>query len=351
MVVTLTTAAAWWARSLLALPDLVALYLLAIMLVAALYGRGPAVMASALSVVAYDVFFIEPLYTFRVYDQRHLLTFALMFTVGLVTSELVLRIRRQEAEVRAASLRARTEEIRSSLLSAVSHDLRTPLASITGASSALREQAGELDPAAQRELIDTISDEARRLERLVVNLLDMTKLEAGPLELKRDWVPIEEAIGSALARIEPRLGERPMRTELGLDLPLVRIDPVLIEHALVNLLENALKHTPAGTEIRVAARADADALAIEVADRGPGLPAAPERLFEKFVRAAAAGVDGAGLGLAIARGIARAHRGEVLADNRPDGGAVFTLRLPLEQERPPEEVSPLVERDDPGARA
>ena len=327
--VALATAAAWSARSLLALPDLVALYLLVIMAVAVRYGRGPSVVASALSVVAYDVFFIAPHYTFEVHDQRHLLTFAIMFAVGLVISHIALRARRQKEEAEAAILRVRTEEIRSSLLSAVSHDLRTPLATITGAGTALRDEGGDLAAPERRELIDTLCEEAERLERLVANLLDMTRLEAGALEVKREWVPVEELVGSALGRIEGRLDGRAITTAIPPDLPLAPVDPVLLEHALVNLLENALKYTPAGTPIEISARRAGDGIDLELADRGPGLPDPAEPLFEKFARHAAAGTGGVGLGLPIARGIARAHGGDVTADNRPDGGARFVLHLPI----------------------
>ncbi len=327
--VALATAAAWSARSLLALPDLVAVYLLVIMAVAVRYGRGPAVLASGLSVVAYDVFFIAPHYAFEVHDQQHLLTFAIMFAVGLVISHLAVRIRRQEQEAEAATLRVRTEEIRSSLLSAVSHDLRTPLAAITGAGTALRDEEGDLGAAERRELLDTLCEEAERLERLVGNLLDMTRLEAGALEVKREWVPVEELVGSALGRIEKRLDGRAVTTAIPADLPLAPVDPVLLEHALVNLLENALKYTPAGTPIEITARRQDGLIELELSDRGPGLPEPTEHLFEKFVRRAPAGTGGVGLGLPIARGIARAHGGEVTAGNRPGGGARFVLALPL----------------------
>lgn len=329
------TAAAWSARSILALPDLVAVYLLVIMLVAVRYGRGPSVLASALSVVAYDVFFIDPLYTFSVHDQRHVLTFALMFAIGQVISHLALRVQHHEEAVRAATLQARTEEIRSSLLSAVSHDLRTPLASITGAGTSLREQYDALGEDARRELVETVCDEAARLDRLVVNLLDMTRIEAGAVDVKREWMPVDELVGSALERVEARLGTRPLTTDVPAELPLAAVDPILVEHALVNLLENALKHTPAGTAIAVSARMRHRTLELEIADRGPGLPFPTEPLFEKFVRHAIAGVDGAGLGLAIARGVARAHGGDVVATNRDGGGACFTLSLPLGAEVAP----------------
>lgn len=333
--VALVTAAAWSARAVLALPDLVALFLLAIMLTAVRDGRGPAVFAAALSVVAYDLFFITPFYTFAVDEPRHLLTFSIMFIVGLVMSHLTLRVRRQEEAVRAAELRVRTEEIRSSLLSAVSHDLRTPLASIAGAGRVLRDQGDELSSAARRELLDSVCDQASRLERMVVNLLAMTRLEGGAVDVRREWVPAEEIIGSAIARVEERLGGRELLTDVPHDLPLVHVDPVLIEQALLNLLENAILHTAASAQIRVSARWDAGRFVLEVVDDGPGLPEPTEPLFDKFVRRASAGTEGAGLGLAIVRGIARAHGGEATASNLSTGGARFVVSLPAPADAPP----------------
>src|SRR6185295_19829988 len=154
----------------------------------------------------------------------------------------------------AATLRARTEEMRSSLLSAVSHDLRTPLAAITGAATALRDNA--IPDPTRRELVEAICDEAERLERLVANLLDMTRLESGALQVRREWVPADELVGVALARVEARLVGRPIEIDVPRDAPLLDVDAILIEEVLVNLLENAAKYTPAGTPIALRARAE-----------------------------------------------------------------------------------------------
>jgi two-component system sensor histidine kinase KdpD len=472
-VATGLAASAW---RLLALPDVAMLYLLVIAVAAVRWGRRASIVAAALSVAAYDFFFVEPYYTFAVSDLRHVLTFATMFVIGVVIGTLALRIRRQEraavqreqrtavllalsreleraldegsvatalvkavrsvfgrgaavlladperglvpaaregevaldapelavaryaqerdeaagagtdtlpgARVRceplrsgpdsfgvlvidagaaeralapedrdlieafarqgalvlarsrllelakAAAVRARTEELRSSLLSSVSHDLRTPLAAITGAASALREEAAA--GSEHGELLDTIAQEAGRLERLLANLLDMTRLESGGVEPKREWVPLEEIVGAALTRLEPQLAGREIRTELPADLPLAFADPVLLEQLVLNLLENAAKHTPPGTPIEVRAAAAEGSLELEVADRGPGLaPGEETKIFEKFQRGARTGAGGVGLGLAICRAIATAHAGRIDAENRPGGGAVFRLVLPL----------------------
>jgi len=260
--------------------------------------------------------------------------------LGAEPRELLLAFARQSAlalervrlaeEALRSQMRANTEAMRSSLLSAVSHDLRTPLASITGAATSLRDDA-HLPEITRSELVSSICDEAERLERLVANLLDMTRLESGALVLKKDWVPLEEVVGSALTRLEARLGERPIHIHLPDDLPLVSVDPVLFEQLFVNVFENAAKYTPAGSAIDILARHRGEQVVIEVSDRGSGVAAgAEERIFEKFSRGTHAGVAGAGLGLAISRAIAQAHGGSMTARRRTDAsGSTFSISLPV----------------------
>jgi two-component system sensor histidine kinase KdpD len=232
-------------------------------------------------------------------------------------------------DARRAASNAEREALRSQLLSSVSHDLRTPLATITGAATALCE-GPDLDPDTKGELTQSIVDEAERLERLVANLLDMTRLEQGAVVPKREWVPAEEVVGSALTRLDRVLVGRPVRTKLEPDLPLLSVDPVLLEQLFVNLLENAIKYTPPGSELSIAASAAGENVQFDVADRGPGIDAGQEeRIFERFHRGDAPGVRGSGLGLAIARAIARVHGGQLTAATRDGGGAVFRLVLPL----------------------
>jgi two-component system sensor histidine kinase KdpD len=233
-------------------------------------------------------------------------------------------------EAKLAALRARTEEMRSSLLSAVSHDLRTPLAVITGAATTLRDNSTGVSQGQRSDLIDTMCEEAERLERLVGNLLDMTRVESGGLNLKREWVPVEELVGAALGRLESKLKGRKLTTSLPADLPFVSVDPVLFEQVFVNLLENAAKYTPAGSPIEIAAKTAEGTVQIEVADRGPGIPeGTAEEIFEKFYRGPHVGIGGVGLGLPICRGIVDAHGGRIWAENRSGGGAVFRVTLPV----------------------
>jgi len=470
-------------RTAFHLPDVVMLYLLAILIASFRFGRGPSITAAALSVATYDFFFVPPFYTLSVEHARHVMTFAMMFGLGLVVSNLAARLRqeKQQAKVReehtaalyalsrelvgvpdageaaviaaqhaaavfgesaavllrdragklslpaaaasavpltptdlgaaqwvnensrpagagteifpgasvacipltvglaplgvlvlirpapgvmasehrdflevfarqvafaiervrlaeeakAATLRASSESMRSSLLSAISHDLRSPLAAITGAGTALRDDLGRLGGEQRAELVDTICTEAERMERLIANVLDMVRIESGGMAPRRDWVPLEEVLGSALLRLDATLQGREVATDLPEGLPLIPVDPVLFEQVFVNLLENAVKYTPAASPIEISARASGTELEIRLADRGPGIPVGEEeRIFEKFDRGEHAGGGGVGLGLPICRGIMQAHGGTIVAGNRPGGGAEFRIRLPL-TETPP----------------
>jgi two-component system sensor histidine kinase KdpD len=451
-IVGVTLGVAMLLRELFQLPDLEMLFLLAVMAVAGLFGQRPAVLAAALGVACYDFFFVPPFHTFSVEDRRYLLTFGMMFAVGLVMSELATRLRRQERlasgrEERTAALYALTRELASAeqpqdiaasaarhvahsfrrawwswrrrstassrlsarrartcpsrrrpgggevdlrarsaggsryghpprveggghapagrelaarragvgtrrargpargparpprrlleaggrltraraalrrgqgggpagphrgdalvLLSAVSHDLRTPLASITGAATVLRDEPN-LEVETKSELVESIVDQAERLERLVGNLLDMTKLESAGIALRKDWVPLDEIIGSALTRLETRLGDRAVNVDIAPDVPLVFVDPVLLGQLFLNLLENAIKYTPPSSAIGIRAMRLGEQVAIDVYDHGPGMPAgAEEAVFDKFFRG----------------GRDPGRTGTIHAENRPEGRA------------------------------
>ncbi len=231
-----------------------------------------------------------------------------------------------------AEVQIETERLRSSLLSSVSHDLRTPLGVITGATSTLLQDERFLEPEARRELLQTAHEEAERLNRLVGNLLDMTRVAAGALVPKKEWHPLDEIVGVALNRLEERLTGREVMVTLPADLPPLPIDAVLVEQVLINLLENALKYTPSGSPIAIAAAVDGEGVRIDVADRGPGVVERERtQIFEKFYRSRPDVSDGgAGLGLAICRGIVAAHGGKIWVEPGDVGGANFRFWLPLE---------------------
>jgi two-component system sensor histidine kinase KdpD len=474
------TALAWLLFGRFAETNLVMVYLLGVLIVAYRYGRGPAIVASVLSVALFDFLFIEPVYSFAVSDTQYVLTFVVMLLVGLVISGLTASIRlqarvaqhrqaRTEAlykmtrelsrasdleevmriavqhvstvfETQAVVLlagpsgtvaypkaqgiygsyhgadlgvarwvyanrvaaglgthtlpgaealyvplaaahklvgvlavlpsrpdrllipeqrhlidtfagqiavaidrvqlakeatefarKAETESMRNSLLNAISHDLRTPLAVLVGASSSLVDEAGKLSDASKRELATTIHEESKRMSTLVGNLLDMARLESGAVELARQWTPLEEIVGSVLSRLGPALTEHPVSVTLPTDLPLVNVDPVLLEQVFANLLENAVKYTPRGTPIEISAQRLPGRVAVEVADSGPGIPPGEEaKLFDKFYRLQhEAAQSGVGLGLAICKAIIAAHGGTIDAANRATGGAAFRFVLPV----------------------
>ncbi len=472
-------------------------YLLGIVLVSSRTGSGPSLLATVLSIAAFDFFFVPPMYTFNVSDARYFFTFAVMFAVALVISRLTLRIRRQAVassdrerrtaalyglsrellhergiervgavatrhlselyacrvvilvpderdklavattgpatfaldqnemsvaqwafdhrreaglgtdtlsgaealyiplitssravgvlgimpaaaeagfpargvafdheqihalesfanqiamavdramlaeEAQKALLRAEAEALRSTLLSSVSHDLRTPLAAITGAATALAERDIALDRLGSRELVRTIQEEAERLNQIIKNVLDMTRLEAKAISVKKEWQSIEEIAGVALNRLSEKLEGRPLRVDIPADLPLVPFDPLLIEQVLMNLLDNAVKYSPKGAPLELSAKIEDGSLLFELADRGPGIPSGDEeRIFEKFVHGAGGGI---GLGLAICQAIITAHKGRIWAENRPDGGAVFRFNLPVGEPPPMPEPEELTE--------
>jgi len=485
LIVLACTLISWPLSYTLAAATLIMVYLLGIVAIASRFGRGPSVLASLLSVAAFDFFFVPPFFTFAVQDTEYIFTFAVMLATALTISTLTTRVTFQAESARARERRAaslyamshqlaaartleqiaqaavrhvsdavdakvavlvadpggawaslgsetnsfepgphdlavarwvldheeiaghstatlpgsaglylplrashgavgvlgilpstpwktigpdrlhlletlsgltalatervqlaaeaarirvqmETEKLRNSLLSAVSHDLRTPLSVITGAASTLVDVEKSLDPAVREELLESILDEAEHLNRLVVNLLDMTRLEAGAIEVKRDWQSVEEIVGVALGRQSDQLKDHPVVTRLEPELPFVPMDDLLIEQVLINLLENAAKYSPPGAPIELTASEESGRLVVEVADRGAGLaPEDLERVFEKFFRSnSAIARPGAGLGLAICRGIIELHGGTIEAKNRDGGGAVFRFSLPLASSQP-----------------
>ncbi len=474
------TAIAWLMLDHFDLANLIMVYLLGVVIVAARYGHGPSVLSSFLSVLLFDFFFVPPRFSFAVSDTQYLITFAVMLLVALVISNMTASTHHQariagHRERRIASLYAmsrelaatrgegnvvriavkhvtevfeaqavvllpdetgritypkdegaaqschgsdlsvaqwvydhghmagqgtdtlpggemvylplkassgmigvlallplnparialpeqqrlletftgqialalervklameaqniqmkmETEQLRNSLLSAISHDLRTPLAAIVGASSSLVRDGNRLASEARQELGLAIYDEALRMSGLANNLLDMARLEAGAVVLNRQWQPLEEVVGGALAGLTSRMANHPVTIKLPHDLPLVEIDSMLIERVFSNLLENAVKYTPPGTAIEISAASNQNELVVTVADQGEGIPFGEEkRVFEKFHRVVSEGNQGgAGLGLSICRAIVEAHGGRIWANNLPSGGAAFHFALPL----------------------
>lgn len=263
-------------------------------------------------------------------EQRHLLeTFAGQIALAIERSQLA-----EEAE--SARIRVETESLRNTLLASISHDLRTPLAVITGASSALNDSGINLDSPARAKLARSIEGKAREMSDLISNVLDLMRFESGEVHLRRDWQTLDDLLGTALTRLEGRFGGRPLDVVIPADLPPVHVDAPLVTQAIVNLLENAIKHTPPGTRITVSAGLEGEELRVYIDDNGPGLPPGDsDRLFAKFQRGREeSNAGGAGLGLAICRAIVTAHGGRIGASQRPGGGSRFLFTLPTTEPAP-----------------
>ena len=246
----------------------------------------------------------------------------------------------ERARLRSESLQIellqRTDALRAALLSSVSHDLRTPLSSIKAAASSLLQEDVQWDEEARRSFAVAIENEADRLNRLVGNLLDMSRIEGGALKPEKEWYPVDELIHDVLGHMQSQLQDRTVVTDLPEDMPPVELDYLQIDQVLTNLLENAVRYTPPETPIEISAHVEGEEMVISVADRGPGVPAVDlERIFDKFYRVLGTQrTTGSGLGLAVCKGLVEAHRGRIWAENRDGGGAVFRFTLPITKTEP-----------------
>lgn len=257
-------------------------------------------------------------------EQRQMLD-----TVASLVAIVIERLHYVEV-AQEALLRIESERLRNSLLSALSHDLRTPLTALVGLSDSLAMALPPLS-ARHKETAEAIRDEALRMSSLVNNLLDMARLQAGPVQLRKEWQPLEEVVGSSLKSLGARLSGHRVKVELSADLPLLEFDAVLVERVLCNLLENAAKYAPSGSEVTIEAHSCKDIVEVSISDNGPGLaPGSENMIFEKFMRGQQeSATPGIGLGLAICRSIVDAHQGRIWAENRPQGGALFIFTLPI----------------------
>jgi two-component system sensor histidine kinase KdpD len=258
-------------------------------------------------------------------DLRHLQAIARQIGLALQRESLALR-------ANEAIVEARTESLRNALLASISHDMRTPLAAILGSVTTLSGQRDSLTGAQQEALLHNIEDEAQQMSLTAENILQLARLSSDKVELRRDWESIGEIIGTVVGRQRAR-GDRRLVVKVEPDLPLVRIDAVLIEKVLSNLIENAIRHAPGASPVEIGASADTGGVCVQVDDRGPGFGGIdPHRLFAKFHRESPQG--GAGLGLAICKTIVELHGGRIEAREREGGGATFAFSLPRSADAP-----------------
>ena len=310
------------------------LYLVPTTLAAARWGRGAAIAAVVASVLGHDVLFVEPVGTLTIARADEAVGLALLLFTAVVTAQLADTARRETEKARQAEVIRRSDELKTALLRAVSHDLRTPLASIKAGVSGLRQPGALYTDDDREELLSAIEEEADRLDRLVGKLLEASTLEAGAASPHKQAEDVGELVRSVVRRLNPILAGRPVRLEVPNDALAAPCDYVQIDHVVTNLLENAIRHTPAGTPITITVGSNDEELTVTVADRGPGIaPAERQRLLRPFERGkTVSGGGGIGLGLAIARGFVEAHGGRLWIGETEGGGARFSFTLPLSVE-------------------
>jgi len=328
IAVALVTGAVFALRPVAPVLSLGVLYVVAVVAVAVLYGLAYAIPVSVASMLTFNFLFLPPVHTLALHDSANWVALAVYIAVAVVVSELATRSRRLAREAVEAETLRQSDAVKTAVLRAVSHDLRSPLTAIRTASEGLDNPAFELSREERDGLFETIRIEVGRLERLVDNLLDLSRLEAGPALRKPElWT-----IDTLLARALEQLGVEADRVEVmpAPDLGPIRVDATHVERVLVNLLENALKFSSPTDPVEVSAAAEPGRTVVRVRDRGSGVAEADrERIFDAFERGNGVG-GGTGLGLAIARGFAEANGGRVWVEPAAatSGGSTFVLALP-----------------------
>ena len=355
--------------------------LLVVLFVATLWGSRPALLASVLGMLCFNFFFLPPVHTFHIAAPQNWVALTAFFITAITAGQLSARARRraEEAEagrreierlyqeLREAFARAshaealrQSERLKSALLDAVTHDLRTPLTSIKASVTTLlatsdeAEESVVLDAEGRQELLEVIDEEADRLNHFIEGLVELARIEAGALTLRRRWGAVEEIIAAALKRAEALTRAHRVTTEIEKELPSVRVDARALSEVIYTLVDNAAKYAPAGTCIRVGARrADDESVQVSVEDEGRGIPVTlRERVFDKFFRATqqpssgAQNPTGTGMGLAIARGIVEAHGGRIWIEaGRDERGTRVVFNVPVGDEEIIEPQSIDDERD------
>ncbi len=327
VVVAIVTALGYPLQTWINYQTLALIYLLTEVLLALVVGRGATLLAAVLSAAVWDYIFVPPMNSFHIddiYDGTMVITYCV---VALVAGELTARLRSyQETELRTKLL-SESEKLGRTLLNSVSHEFRTPISAIVGAAGNLRAQ-GELS-AAQERFIGEIESAGARLNRIVQSLLSAARIQGGQLQPRLDWCEVRDVVNASLRESAELLKGHPVETKIAAGPQLARMDFFLMQQALSNLIANAAIHTPLQTRIEISARTEGKELHLQVADRGPGLPAQElEHIFDVFHRLPNSKPGGVGLGLAIVKGFVEVQGGRVSAANGANGGAVFNIRMP-----------------------
>lgn len=291
----------------------------------------PVLSIALLSALIWDFFFIPPRFTFTIGDTEDILMFLMYFIIALVNAALTFKVRQIEKTTRKKEEKENTLKLYNTLLNSLSHELRTPIATIIGATDNLQTENNKLSEANKEELISEISKASLRLNRQVENLLNMSRIESGLLNLKKDWCDINELIYDSINRVKETNDSHSIGVVVSDNLPLFKIDIGLLEQVLYNLIYNATLYIPKYCAITVKAMCRENNLILIVEDNGSGFPPEEiERVFDKFYRLKNSRTGGTGLGLSIVKGLVEAHNGEIILENIEGSGARFTIAIPCE---------------------
>ena len=307
------------------------LLLVTVSFVAMFFDIFPVLVAAVLSALIWDVFFIPPRYSLAIANPEDALLLALYFIIASVNGVLTSKIRQIEKVAQKKEEKENTLKLYNTLINSLSHELRTPIATIIGSADNLLSEDLKLSEDNRKELVSEISKSSLRLNRQVENLLNMSRIESGHLELKKDWVDVSELIFDVVNRLKEYTKEHPVGVIIKDNLPLFKLDYGIMEQVLYNLIYNAATYIPKYCVISVRASCIDDKLVIDVEDSGNGFPPDEiEKVFAKFYRLKDSITGGTGLGLSIVKGFVEAHGGEVHLENLPEGGAMFRIKIPAE---------------------
>lgn len=305
--------------------------LLTVSCIAMVFDILPVLLSAVLSAVIWNFFFIPPRFTFSIGNTEDLILFLMYFVIALVNAVLTFKIRQIEKAAREKEEKAHTVKLYNTFLNSLSHELRTPIAAIIGATDNLQNNTAQLSPLQKNELIAEIAKAAFRLNQQVGNLLNMSRLESGFIQPKKDWCDITELVYDAVKKTEANAIAQKINININPSIPLFKIDEGMLEQVLGNILNNAAIYTPAGSQILITAICHVDVLQIIIEDNGPGFPEAEiEKVFDKFYRLKDAAAGGTGLGLSIVKGFTEAMGGSISLSNVATGGARFTIEIPAE---------------------
>lgn len=305
--------------------------LMTVSIIAIFFNVKPVLTAAALSALAWNFLFIPPRFTFAISSVEDVLMFMMYFVVALVNAVLTTRIRKMEKQTMEREEKENTLKLYNTLLNSLSHELRTPISTIIGATDNLQTMNDKLSEHAKYELVAEISKASLQLNRQVGNLLNMSRLESGFLQVKTDWFDAQELVFDVLNQLKDHPKYKVVQTIIKDNLPLFRLDYGLVSQILHNLVHNALTYTPKYAVVTVKVLCRENYLVLVVEDTGHGFPPDEiDRVFEKFYRLKNSSTGGTGLGLSIVKGFVEAMQGKIQLQNMPEGGAVFTVEIPSE---------------------